>query len=420
MISITVSTWLLYFYAPPLDSGRTQYLSVTLVGVLLTVGRLWDAVIDPLIGYWSDVNQSRWGRRRPFLMFATPATVISLLLLWTPPAPSSGLLNGLYFLLVTTAFYTSLSLVSIPYDSSLPDMAAKPTDYITLSMWKNVFGTTGVLVGALLAAPLFSRAGPPAMALVVGGIGLVTIWLTLAGLRERDYSLAQPSALWESLQNTFKNRQFLRLLVSTLLIYVAYAMLLANLPYFVTLVVGKSEADLSVYQGVVVLTMVVSAPWWSWLSRRHSNRLLLRLTMLGLALVCSLTFTVGILPGVPVMAQALLMLALLGPLLGGYFILVFAMMANVVDYDELLTHRRREATYYGAFSLAAGIGPSLAALLLPFIFERYGYTASNPLGVQVVFLVTGLLALLATVAFIGYRLGDTPEEIQQLLSSKRR
>ena len=86
IMSITVSTWLLYFYAPPPDSGRTQYLSVTLVGVLLTVGRLWDAVIDPLIGYWSDVNHSRWGRRRPFLMFATPVTVIALLLLWTPPA----------------------------------------------------------------------------------------------------------------------------------------------------------------------------------------------------------------------------------------------------------------------------------------------------------------------------------------------
>jgi len=420
LISITVSTWLLYFYAPPPDSGRTQYLSITLAGLLLTVGRLWDAVIDPLIGYWSDMNRSRWGRRRPFMVLAAPATVIFLLLLWIPPVTSSGLFNGLYFLFVTTAFYTSLSLVSIPYDSSLPEMAAKPADYITLSIWKNVFGTIGVLIGALLAAPLFSRVGPLAMAFVVGGIGLVTISLTLAGLRERDYSSVQPIALWESLRITFKNRQFLRLFISTLLIYVAYAMLLANLPYFVTLVVGKSEADLSFYQGVIVLTMVISAPYWNWLSQRYSNRLLLRLTMLGIALVCSLTFTVGMLPRVSVTAHALLMLALLGPILAGYFILVFAMMASVADYDELLTHRRREATYYGTFSLAAGIGPALAALLLPLIFNQYGYTVANPLGVQVAFLVTGLLALLAAVAFIGYRLGDTPEEIQQLFGLSSR
>lgn len=417
MMSITVSTWLLYFYAPPPDSGRTQYLSATLVGMLLTLGRLWDALIDPLIGYWSDINRSRWGRRRPFLMFATPVTAFALLLLWTPPATSSGLVNAIYFFCVTTAFYTCLSLVSIPYDGSLPEMATVPADYVTLSMWKNVFGTTGVLLGVLLATPLFSSVGPLAMALVVGGIGLVSVGLTLCGWRERetDYSAAPAIGVWSSIRMAFGNRQFLSLFASTAIVHVAYAMLLANLPYFVTLVVGKTEADVSIFQAVVVVTMVVFAPLWNWLSQRYANRLLLRFTMLGLALVCSLTFTVGLLPGISVLTHALLMLALIGPLLGGYFILVFAMMASVVDYDELLTNCRREAIYYGTFSLAVGAGPTLAALLLPLLFERYGYTAANPLGVRVAFLVTGLLALLAALAFIGYRLGDTPQEQECLL-----
>ncbi|HEY9783424.1 MAG TPA: MFS transporter [Leptolyngbyaceae cyanobacterium] len=194
--------------------------------------------------------------------------------------------------------------------------------------------------------------------------------------------------------------------------------LLANLPYFVTLVVGKSEADVSIFQGVVVLTMVVFAPLWNWLSRRYANRTLLKFTMFGLAGVSSLTFAVGLLPGISVMTHALLMMALIGPLLGGYFVLVFAMMGSVVDYDELLTNHRREATYYSTFSLAVGVGPSLAALILPLIFERYGYTATNPLGVRVAFLITGLLAMLGGLAFIGYRLGDTPEETQRLLGLK--
>lgn len=418
IMSITVSTWLLYFYAPPPDSGRTQYLSVTLVGLLLTVGRLWDAVIDPLIGYWSDVTRSHWGRRRPFLMFATPVVVIALLLLWTPPAKSSGLLNALYFLLVTIVFYTSLSLVSIPYDSSLPEMATKPAECVTLSMWKNIFGATGVLIGALVASPLFGTVGPLAMGLVVGGIGLLTVWLTLIGLREKDCPVDQPIDVWSSLRITFGNRQFQAMFVSTVIIQVSYAMLLANLPYFVTLVVGNSVADVSIFQGVVVVTMVVFAPVWNWLSRRFANRTLLRFSMLGLALVFCLTFTVGLLPGIPVMTHALLMLALIGPLLGGYFVLTFAMMGSVVDYDELLTQSRREAIYYGAFSLAVGVGPTVAALVLPLIFEHYGYTATNPLGVRVAFLVIGLLALSGALAFTGYRLGDTPEETQRLLGLK--
>ncbi len=89
IMSITVSTWLLYFYAPPPDSGRVAYLPAALVGVLLTVGSLWDAAIDPFIGHWSDTLRSRWGRRRPFLVFAAPVTALFLILLWTPPGAAS-------------------------------------------------------------------------------------------------------------------------------------------------------------------------------------------------------------------------------------------------------------------------------------------------------------------------------------------
>lgn len=84
IVSLTVGTWLLYFYAPPPDSGRIQYLPVTLVGVLLIVTSLWDAIIDPFIGHWSDTTRSRWGRRRPFLMYGAPVMALALAALILP------------------------------------------------------------------------------------------------------------------------------------------------------------------------------------------------------------------------------------------------------------------------------------------------------------------------------------------------
>jgi Na+/melibiose symporter-like transporter len=90
-------------------------------------------------------------------------------------------------------------------------------------------------------------------------------------------------------------------------------------------------------------------------------------------------------------------------------------MGSVVDYDEMFTGRRREAIYYGTFSLAVGVGPSLAALILPQILERFGYTAANPLGVRLAWLVIGAVALLGAFTFVGYRLGDTPEETRRNL-----
>jgi GPH family glycoside/pentoside/hexuronide:cation symporter len=415
IVAITVGTWILYFYAPPPDSGRVQYLPVTLVGVLLTVTSLWDAIIDPFIGHWSDTTRSRWGRRRPFLIFAAPVMALTLILIWTPPQSGTVFLNAIYFFLITTIFYTAYSLVGIPYDGTLPEMASTPDELVSLSTWKNVFGTAGVLIGSLVAAPLFGSLGPVAMGLVVAVVGLITIWLTLAGLRKGDEPRAHSMGVIAGLQATFRNRQFVIMFVSTLIVHIAYAMVLANLPYFVTLVVGKAEADVAIFQGVVVLVMLAFAPLWNWLGRRYANRKLLMVSMIGLGLAAMLSFTVGTIPGIPLLAHGLVTTASIAPLLGGYFILVYAAMGSVVDYDEILTGHRREAIYYGTFSLAVGVGPSLAALILPLILEQFGYTAANPLGVRLAWLVIGAIALLGALTFVGYRLGDTPEETRRNL-----
>jgi GPH family glycoside/pentoside/hexuronide:cation symporter len=414
IVSITAATWILYFYAPPPDSGRTQYLPVTLVGVLLTVTTLWDAVIDPFIGHWSDTTSSRWGRRRPFLMFGAPVMALALILIWTPPG-GSVVLTAIYFLLVTTLFYTAFSVVGIPYDGTLPEMASSPQELVSLSTWKSVFGTVGVLIGSLVAAPLFGSTGPVAMAVVVAAVGLATIWLTLAGLRRTKSPSTKPMGVQDGLRATLRNRQFLILFVSTLLVHVAYAMILANLPYFTTLVVGRGEADVAIFQGVVVLIMLAFAPLWNWLGRRYANRKLLMFSMIGLGLVAMLNFTVGMVPGIPLLAHGLVTMALVAPLLGGYFILAYAIMGSVVDYDEMFTGRRREAIYYGTFSLAVGVGPALAALILPQILEGFGYTAANPLGVRLAWLAVGAITLLGAAVFAGYRLGDTPEETRRNL-----
>jgi len=415
IMSITVSTWILYFYAPPPDSGRIQYLPAALVGILLTLGSLWDAVIDPFIGHWSDTLKSRWGRRRPFLMFATPVAALTLVLIWTPPAQGISTLNAVYFTLITVGYFTAFSLVGIPYDGTMPEMAPDSHDRVVLSYWKNVFGIAGVLIGSLVAAPLFESIGPVAMGVVVGVVGLGTIWLSLAGLRGVERPLGEPIGALEGLRITLRNRQFIVVFVSTLFVHLAYQMLLANLPYFVTLVLGKSEADVGIFQGVLILLMAAAGPLWALWDKRASQRRLLMISMLGMAVTLALTFAVGMVPGVGLMAQALAILIPTAALLGGYFILIYAMMGNVVDYDEMLTGRRREAIYYGAFSFANGLGISVGTLILPLLLEWLGYTRENPLGVRVAFPAMAAAMLVGAAIFRAYKLGDTPAETQRNL-----
>lgn len=420
MISTTVSTWLLYFWTPPPDSGHPQYLDVTLIGLLLTGGKFWDALFAPIIGHWSDTIEHPWGRRRPFMIFATPVMLISLILLWTPPSQSLGSINAMYFFAVTIAFYTSFHLVGIPYDSSLPEMGSTASERVSLSMWKNIFGTIGVLIGALIVAPLFSKVGALGMSLVVAVLGLISVLLTLMALRETPPARSlHPMTFPASLRIAIRNGQFLRLCLSNLMVQTAYAILLANLPYFVTLVVGQPEAAVSVFQGIVVITMMVSAPFWNWLARRYPQRWLLMGVTWGLAVTIAMNFLIGMFPWIDNTIAAAIALASLAPFLSGYFILIYAMMGSVVDYDELITQQRREAFHYGTFSLSAGIGISLSSLIVPQIFKVYGYTATNPLGVRVVFLAAAAIVVFGALALRGYRLGDSLAQTQTNLGLKR-
>jgi Na+/melibiose symporter-like transporter len=262
----------------------------------------------------------------------------------------------------------------------------------------------------MLAAPLFSSIGPLAMAGIVAAVGLATIWLALLGIRETTRPIGEPMPVVAGLKATFKNQQFMYMFVSVLIVHVAYAMVTAILPYFITTVLGRSEADVGIFQGILVLLMIISAPVWNWLARRHAHRKLLMITMVLMGLIIALNALVGLIPGFDKQVQAFITVGLVGPVLGGYFILAYAMMGSVVDYDEMSTHARREAIYYGTFSLAAGIGPAMAALILPFIFSQFGYTSANPLGVRVAWLIAGACSLLGALVFVGYKLGDTPEQ----------
>jgi Na+/melibiose symporter-like transporter len=162
--------------------------------------------------------------------------------------------------------------------------------------------------------------------------------------------------------------------------------------------------------GVVVGTMILFAPIWSWLGKRFSNRPLLIICMAGISAVAVLNFVISSNSTLAAGIWGIIGFALVGPVLGGYFVLIYSMMGSVVDYDEMLTKTRRESIYYGTFSLAAGVGPSISALILPFIFESLGYSIANPAGVRAAFLVMALVCVLGTLVFLGYRVGDTPEE----------
>ena len=179
ILAITISTWLLYFYSPPPDSGRTVFLPIGVVGGIMTFISLWDAVIDPFIGHWSDNLRSKLGRRKPFILFSLPFIAGAMMLIWAPPEASTWLVAG-FLLLIMLVYSTAYSLAGIPYDATMAELASNNQERISLSSWKSVFGIVGVMVGSLLIAPLFESHGAFFMGAVTAMVGFITILLTIS------------------------------------------------------------------------------------------------------------------------------------------------------------------------------------------------------------------------------------------------
>jgi GPH family glycoside/pentoside/hexuronide:cation symporter len=96
------------------------------------------------------------------------------------------------------------------------------------------------------------------------------------------------------------------------------------------------------------------------------------------------------------------------------------MMGDVVDYDQMLTGKRREAMYYGVFGFSRKLGFALSTVILPVLFKTFGYEKANPLGIKLVWVVLGVFSLIGFFILLGYKLGDSPEETRKIMGIKGR
>jgi Na+/melibiose symporter-like transporter len=150
---------------------------------------------------------------------------------------------------------------------------------------------------------------------------------------------------------------------------------------------------------------LLTVPVYQRYAQRHSKRRAYRLAMAVGVVTFPLLALGGVIPGVPVEAQAIVLLALAGLSLAGVFLFPAALTADIVDYDTSLTGMRREASYFGSQNFVEKTATSFAPLLVSLML-LLGNTAGDPLGVRLVGPFAALLVLTGLWIFRGYDLSD--------------
>ena len=404
----TLSLWLVYFLVPPPESGRPPVVPPAILGLVLGLGRVLDAVDDPAIGHWSDVTRSRWGRRLPFVVGGTPLLVLSFLLIWTPPA--AGLpWTAIYLFIVLQAYSIGYTIVHQPYEAVLAEIARSPAERVRLSSWKVTFGVFGAAVGLVGSGAAIGLAGFPGMAAIFGLLAAASVLVSGLGIRHLPAAPPheRPLPLWDGLRLTATNRQFLVFVCSEVTFYLGLNMLTQVIPYFVTVVLRRPEAQVSQFTGLFFLVALASLPGVNWLAARRTKAFVYRLAMAALVVMLPGLYFIGALPGVDPFLQGLVYVGLLGAPMSALLVLPNPMIADIVDDDEARTGLRREGVYYGVEETLGKVGFALSAAIFGAVLQTFGYSAEQPLGIRLMGPVAGAGVLVGLVVFtLGYRLPD--------------
>jgi GPH family glycoside/pentoside/hexuronide:cation symporter len=397
-----LNQFLLFFYADVVQ------LSPALVSAAIFLGKLWDAVTDPVMGYVSDTTRSRWGRRRPYVAGSAVPLALCFFLLFSPPIGSPTVVFC-YLLLMYVLLNSALTVYAVPYIAWGAELTRDYHERTTVVQVRSLFGVVGGVLGAtapVAIANSFSdqRWGYGAMGATLGAVMGAAALMTAVGVRERPRAGAAAASVAHfrtGLRQTFRNRDFRVVFATFCLMTVATA-----LGQSIQLIVVKYWLQMYDFFPVIALTFALSFagsfPLWLWLSQRVGKR---KAMLIGLLLLCVTPFGwVIVQPG---QRLAMLVFMVVGGSVSGSLTLVMSSAVDVVDFDELETGERREGAYFGIWTLGLKSMSAFGILLGGGLLQLVGYVPDQPQDPRtmwwLVMLVGPLQAIVHVIGLLMFR-----------------
>jgi GPH family glycoside/pentoside/hexuronide:cation symporter len=355
-----------------------------LVGLLLALPRAVDALLDPLIGTWSDNFRSRWGRRKPFMVAGALGAGVFFIVLWWMPVGGTEMGKFWYFLFFSTVFYLFMSLFAVPWGAIGLSMTADYHERTRL-MATYAFTSAGAAIllswlYALIKLPCFpdtitgTRWVSAGLAGLMTGLALLSVWLC----REKQtagQAKHTTEAAWPQIQSVLGNRAFL-ILGGAVFFMCLGIFSISSLPTYLAIyfIHGGNESAASILSGWGGTVWQVGSLFFIPLISLVATRIGKRHTLV-LALVAALT---GNLIKWFCYTPAQPLLFLLPPLLIAFgfsalWTLTASMLADVCDLHELNTGNRNEGTLNAMYAWVMKVGSTLAFALSGILLNLTGF-----------------------------------------------
>jgi GPH family glycoside/pentoside/hexuronide:cation symporter len=344
-----------------------------LAGWAVGIGKIWDAVNDPLLGLLSDRIRSRLGRRRVMLLIGAVPLGLTFLLMWlVPPFGPIGL--AVYYAATFILFDTIFTIIHVSYNSLTPELTSDYDERSTLNGYRMVFSIIGTLGTIILATVMgwFISDKRVLFAILGIGLGLVSIIPPLVVFRvtkghDREMSGVSLS-LKQAITETLSNRPFWMVMGLYLLSWTTASIMSAVLIYFANYYLRLPEQAnyfILLAEGSAILFI----PFWVWVARKLDKRrayIIGTLTWIVVLLAISVIYPDQVL-------LAYLLAAFSGSGIATAYVLPWAMIPDIIEIDQAKTGERREGSYYAfaSFFQKLATGAAVWGMGQALAFARY-------------------------------------------------
>jgi GPH family glycoside/pentoside/hexuronide:cation symporter len=443
-----VNTQIPFFYVDTLK------LPAALFGSVMLIGKLWDAVTDPLMGHVTDNTRSRFGRRRPYFLVGAPLLAVFTFLLFSPPAGLTGEALFPWLLVTFLGAYTARTVFETPYQAMAPDLTPDYDQRTRVATWRVTIGNLGDMTGAVVPMVLLASVAATAEAArsvfrwsgaAIAIVIAATAAVTFLRVRERLDLVPKTRAplihdLRQILTFPVRNRPA-RILIGSYACAVFATTMPVALFRFVNKYVftatglegtflapwvqqmGKNAfLDLGVILGYFA-GVFLSAPLWARALRTVDKKHGYIFAFLSLGATASAVF---FLPrDLGVLFPVLNLFVGAGAL--GLWMLPGAIGPDVLEWEELHHGARHEGGFYGIWMLVQKTGGGIALFAMGFLLTAIGFvpdveqTPHTVVGLRMLYGVTPLaVAALAALLFSRYPLTRSAyAEVQRRLEARR-